>query len=238
MSEAHERSRADGQGGDFRASVAAEVPGLYRYALSVAGDPVEAEDLVSDTVVRALEHREQFRAESSLRTWLHRILHHIAVDHARHTAHEVSVEDVEKLWHDEDYSVDASVVVERAESVEDLRDALVHLPQHYRSVVVLHDAEGWPASEIAELLGISLAATKQRIRRGRMVLVSTLAHGEERRVANKGVPLGCWEARRQVSDYLDDELGGVSSSLGGLYDTDNVVPAELAERIREKTGLR
>lgn len=39
-----------------------------------------------------------------------------------------------------------------------------------------------------------------------MMLVSSLAAGDERREALKGVPLGCWEARSKVSDYLDDEL--------------------------------
>lgn len=39
-----------------------------------------------------------------------------------------------------------------------------------------------------------------------MMLVSALAQGAERRAALKGVPLGCWEARAKVSDYLDDDL--------------------------------
>ncbi len=83
----------------------------------------------------------QYRGEASLRTWLHQILSHLAVDRARHHAHELSVEDVEILWRDQAYNVDAEAVVESAESGEELRDALVHLPQHYRSVIVLHDAE-------------------------------------------------------------------------------------------------
>jgi len=246
----------------FGVLVAAETPGLYRYALSIVGDPANAEDLVSDTVVRALERRDQFRAESSLRTWLHRILYHLAVDRARHGAHEMSAGDVEAMWRDGDYSVDASVVVEQAESADALHDAIVHLPQHYRSVVVLHDAEGWPSSEIAKLLEISLPAAKQRLRRGRMMLVSFLAQGKERHMANKGVPLGCWDARRQVSDYLDGELApesrvaleahlagcstcpplyqalvGVTQSLGSMHDPDSVIPSEIAERVRDRTGL-
>lgn len=247
-------------GGDFGALVAAEVPGLYRYALSIAGERALAEDLVSDTVLRALERHEQFRGEASLRTWLHRILYHLSVDRARHSAHEVSADEVEELWSDSDYTVDASVVAERAESASQMRDALMHLPQHYRTVVVLHDAEAWGTGEVAELLGISVAATKQRLRRGRMMLVSSLARGQERREANTGVPLSCWDARRKVSDYLDNALGqperaaleahlakcstcpplyqalvGVTESLGALHDPDSVVPPELAQRARAWT---
>ena len=241
----------------FAAAVTAELPGLYRFARSITTNQAEAEDLVGDTVVRAIERQAQYRGEASLRTWLHQILSHLAVDRARHQAHELSVEDVETLWRDQAYSVDAEAVVESAESAEELRDALVHLPQHYRSVIVLHDAEGWPASQIAAVLGISLPAAKQRLRRARMILVSALAHGRARRAANTSVPLSCWDAREQVSGYLDGDLdasaraalevhlancatcpplfqalAGVRASLGAFHDPDSVVPAELAGRVR------
>lgn len=263
MDQGHEQPEDLPAQAGFGTLVAAEIPGLYRYALSIVRDRDRAEDLVSDTVVRAIERRGQYRAEASLRTWLHRILYHLAIDRSRHESHEMSVDSVEASWRDERYSVDPAVVLERAQSAEALREALVHLPEGHRSVLVLHDSEGWPSSEIADMLGISLSAVKQRLRRGRMMLVSALARGEERRVANKGVPLSCWEARKQVSSYLDDELGpderalleshlgrcatcpplyqalvGATGSLGALRDPDSVVPAEVAERVRDRTGLR
>lgn len=253
--------RAVSSGDEFGALVAAETPGLYRYALSVVGSQAEAEDVVGDTVVRALERRDQFRGEASVRTWLHRILYRLAVDRARHYGHEVTVSEAENIWRNERYSVDASAVAERAETRAELRDALVHLPFHYRTMVVLHDAEGWPVAEAARVLGIGLPAAKQRLRRGRMMLVTVLAKGGERRVANEGVPLSCWQARRQVSDYIDGELGsderalleahlagcatcpplyqalaGVKESMGALHDPDSVVPPQLARRIRDQTG--
>lgn len=248
---------AEQPGGDVARAVAEELPGLYRYARSITTNEAEAADLVGDTVVRAIERAAQYRGDASVRTWLHQILYHLAIDRARHHAHEVSADDVESRWRDETYSVDADVVLERAESASELRDALVHLPQHYRSAVVLHDAEGWPSSEVARVLGISVPAAKQRVRRGRMMLVSTLGQGNERRTANAGVPLSCWDAREQVSGYLDDELDpaaraaleahlarcatcpplyqalvATSSSLGALRDPDSVVPTTLAERVR------
>ena len=253
---------AEGGRGGIAGAVARELPGLYRYARSITSSEAEAEDLVGDTVVRALERSVQYRGDASVRTWLHQILYHLAVDRSRHHAHELSVEDVETHWRDENYSVDAEEVIERAESAAELRDALVHLPDHYRSAVVLHDAEGFSASEVAAVLGISLPAAKLRIRRGRMMLVSALSGRDERRAANAGVPLGCWEARQQVSSYIDGELGpaqrraleahlagcatcpplyralvGATSSLGALHDPDSVIPSAFAERIRRHLEL-
>lgn len=259
MATDHDRYVSQGSEGDFGALVAAETSGLYRFAISLVGEQGAAEDLVSATVVRAFEHRGQYRGEAALRTWLHRILYHLVIDRGRRLSREVSVAEVEDLWRDDSYSIDPSIAVERAQSTDVVRDALIHLPNGYRSVVVLHDAEGWSSSEIAHTLDISLPATKQRLRRGRMMLVSSLAEGEERRIANKGVPLSCWQARQKVSDYLDDDLASdertaleahlrgcatcpplyhalvsVTGTLGALHDPDSVIPATLARRVRER----
>lgn len=218
-----------------------------------------AEDLVQETLLRALQRADTFRGEASLATWLHRILHNLAIDQFRQDREDATGDverEVEEQWHDDSYTVDAAVVVERAESREELQDALVRLPAIYRTAVVLHDAERMTVAEIADVQGIGLPAAKQRLRRGRMMLVSALAQGRERRNALQGVPLRCWDARSKVSDYLDDELPapdrvlverhleacptcpplyaglvGTRDALGGLRDADTVVPTSLAERI-------
>lgn len=200
---------------DLGHRVVVEVPGLLRYARSLTSDPGRAEDLVQETLTRALERAEQFRGESSLATWLHRILHNIAVDSMRRErevpAQDVVAEEVERRWQHDGYTVDAVEVASRAETRADLLEALTHLPVGYRSAVLLHDAEGMTMPEVAQVQGVSLPAAKQRLRRGRMMLVSELARGYERREALKGVPLRCWEARKQISDYIDGELHPASA---------------------------
>jgi RNA polymerase sigma-70 factor (ECF subfamily) len=245
----------------FAAALPAELPGLLRYARTLTADATQAEDLVQTTVVRALARSDGFREESSLATWLHRILHNLAVDEARRSREQPSedlAEAVEAMWREDDYTVDAAAVVARAETRSDLLEALSHLPAIYRTVVVLHDAEGMTMREIAEIQQVTLAAAKQRLRRARMMLVSRLATGHERRQALRGVPLRCWEARRHISDYLDGELDpavartvekhletcptcpplyaalvGITNSLGRSLarDPDTVVPADLAHRL-------
>jgi RNA polymerase sigma-70 factor (ECF subfamily) len=246
---------------DVRSRLAAEVPGLLRYARTIVRDAQVAEDLVQETLLRALERADSFRGEAALATWLHRILHNLAVDRFR-ADREDATEDVEReveaRWHEDSYTVDAATVVERAETREELEDALVRLPVIYRAAVALHDGERMTMAEIADIQDVGLPAAKQRLRRGRMMLVDALAQGRERRVALRGVPLRCWDARSKVSDYLDDELPapdrvlverhleacptcpplyaglvGTRAALGTLRDADAVVPTSLADRIQE-----
>lgn len=252
--------RVEGLGAEsFEALVAEESPSLFRFARTLVRDPQTAEDLVQETFLRAFRKRRSFRGESSATTWLHRILHNLAIDRLRRPDREILVEDVEEKWRNDAYTVDAETVVERAETRQELEDALVRLPFIYRSAVLLHDVDGWTAREIADAQGIELPAAKQRLRRGRMMLVTSLAGGAERREALRGVPLRCWEARGRVSGYLDGELEpgeraiverhlescptcpplyaslvGVKDRLGDLRDPDTVLPPGLADRIRER----
>ncbi len=243
-------------------SLAAELPGLLRYARALTRDEDAAADLVQETALRALERSEQFRGESSPGTWLHRIMYHRFIDLARRQqpvplAEEELVEANDRNWADDAYTVSSEVVMERAEDRDALLDALIRLPASYRSAVLLHDLEGLTAAEVAEVQEVSLPAAKQRLRRGRQLLVSALAHGAERRAALGGVPLNCWTARSRIGDYLDDELSaadrsrlekhlagcptcpalyasivGVTGVLAAMRDPDSVIPPALAHRVR------
>ena len=104
-------------------------------------------------------------------------------------------------------------------------------------------------AQIADVQGVGLPAAKARLRRGQMMLVDSLAQGRERRDALRGVPLRCWDARSNVSDYLNDGLPasdrvlverhlevcptcpplyaalvGTRVAMGALRDADTVVP--------------
>jgi RNA polymerase sigma-70 factor (ECF subfamily) len=234
----------------------AEIPALYRFARALVRDEHLAADLTQDTLARAIERADQFRNDAPLGAWLKRILRNLATDRARRSAREVIVDDVETKWHDDEYTVDPANVIDRAATRAELEDALTRVPFIYRSTVLLHDVEEWTVQEIADLDQIGLPAAKQRLRRGRMALVSALATGAERRHALKGVPMRCWDARQHVSDYLDGTLPadtartveahletcptcpplyaalvGVHDAVGGLRDTDSVIPPAVAHRL-------
>ena len=241
--------------------ILAALPSLNRYARYLTRDEQSAADLVQESVVRALERAEGFRGESTPQTWLHRIMHNVHLDQARKrtpepTADEELLAAVENAWRDDAYLVDADAVIERAAERDRLYDALAHLPVILRSAVVLHDLEGLTSPQIAEVHGIGVPAAKQRLRRGRALLVSLLAHDEERVRAMVGVPMRCWQARARIGDYLDGELPrdaatllethlatcptcpslyasvvGVRDAVGELRDPASVVPEDLMTRI-------
>lgn len=239
-----------------RDDLVAEIPALYRFARALVRDDDLAADLTQDTLVRAIERAHQHRGDASLGGWLKQILRNLATDRARRSVREVLVDDVEASWHDDEYTVDPAAVVAQAATREELEDALTRLPFILRSTLLLHDTEGWTVQEIADLDRIGLPAAKQRLRRGRMALVSALAAGAERRHALEGVPMRCWDARQHVSDYLDGTLDsetartveahlercptcpplyaalvGVHHAVGALRDADTVVPPHVAERL-------
>ncbi len=242
-------------------ALAAALLALYPFARSLTRDPDLAADLVQDAWLRAHRSIDQWDGSGSLASWLRRIIHNLAIDRARRSSREVLAEDVERRWQEDEYTVDAAVVADRAQAREELEDALVRLPFAYRSVVLLHDVEGWTVAEIADLRELGLPAAKQRLRRGRMMLVTALADGEERRARLKEVPMRCWDARQHVSDYLDGALDpalasmlerhlegcptcpplyaalvGVTDHLGGLRDPNSVVPPALAARLAPPTS--
>lgn len=241
-----------------------EIPGLYRYAQYLTGDPSAAEDLVQDTLERALRGSDSFAGGSALRTWLNRVMHHRFVDLQR-VRHPEPVPDdelgaeIEQAWRDDRYTVQPEAVLARAAVRDDLLDALSHLPHILRSAVVLHDMEGRTSAEIAEIHGITLPAAKARLRRGRAMLIAVLAQEGDRRPSQSGVPMRCWKARALIEDYLDDELDararsslerhlsgcptcpglyaavvGVRDAVGSLRDPESVVPPRLAARLTDE----
>lgn len=240
--------------------------GLYRYVRSVTRDQPTAEDITQEVLLRAVQRADTLQSVTSLRSWLYRVAHNLTIDHYRRQREEPTEDiarEMERRWRDDDYTVDAAAVVARAEEIEEVRDALARIPVLYRSVVVLHDAYGWSTRTIADMLDLGVSATKQRLRRGRMMLVTALAQGAERRVITSGVPLRCWDARKYVSDYLDGELDSrkvasverhlescptcpplyaslveVRQTVPKMQDPDSVVPESLAARLKARPRLR
>jgi RNA polymerase sigma-70 factor, ECF subfamily len=236
----------------------AELPRLVRLATKLVRDPDVAQDCAQETLVAAWRHADSLRDPDALWAWLRRTLINRVIDRSRAHHDELDIDDVEADWRDDRFTVQPERILEIAELRDELEDALARLPAIYRLPVVLHDALGWTAVDIAAAMDAGLPATKQRLRRGRMMLVSALAEDDARRLASLAQPMRCWRARRHVSAYLDGELDpatvgaveehlahcptcpplyaalvGVRARLEGLRDPDTVVEDRIAARVRE-----
>jgi RNA polymerase sigma-70 factor (ECF subfamily) len=126
---------------------------------------------VQDTFVQAWRNLDRFRGDAAPYTWLYRIAVNEALMRRRRKTLPTSELRETTVSGGEDESAAADT---RAFLIERLRA----LPAEYRVAVVLRDVEGLSNDEVARVLGISLAAAKSRIHRGRMQLRAELERWE------------------------------------------------------------
>jgi RNA polymerase sigma-70 factor, ECF subfamily len=146
---------------------------LYGFALKLARARDEAEDLVSDTVLRAFERWEQYRPGTNIRAWLFTILYHLFVSRKRRIdAREVPDSDTGAGRSTRDAVGDADPESTFYDSFldDEIVRAIDSLPDEYRTTVVLSDIQELRYAEIAEILGIPEGTVKSRLFRGRRLL--------------------------------------------------------------------
>ena len=148
-----------------RSSVTDELPALRRYALSLTRSGGDAEDLVHDTLVRAIEREATFRAGGNLRGWLMSILHNLYIDRRR--------AGLSARGRDADLAADErSAPPSQLDSVRlaEVRRAFDMLPGEQREAMHLVTIEGLSYEEAAAVLGIPAGTVMSRISRAREAL--------------------------------------------------------------------
>ena|SRR5215472_6682091 len=146
---------------------------IYPYLLRLVRNPCEAQDLTQETFLRTHRHREKLRDPESVRSWLYRIATHVALDHLRQRMPHIPIDDeksVEGLQPAVSSRPSAQEVTERKEASRCVQHCLDFLPHHYRAVLLLHEAHGLTAVEIAGLLRTNPATVKMRLHRARHLL--------------------------------------------------------------------
>ena len=159
----------------FEAEALPHLDLLYRVGLRLTGDPAAAEDLVQDTVLKALRGWESFRPGSNARAWLVTILRNQFINgwrKRRRAPVSVDPESVPEPPDRNDPDPEGRFFAELVD--ETVTDALDALPDDFREVVILSDLEGLPYAEVAEALGIPVGTVKSRLFRGRRILQGTL----------------------------------------------------------------
>ena len=164
---------------------------IYRYILGMVQSPAEAEDLTQDTFLRAHCGRDSLRDPNAVRGWLYRIATHVCLDRLRQRVPHVSLDGEDGARCRESAaseSPSAFEIVERAETSACVQRCLDFLSDRYRAVLLLHEAHGLTAGEIAELLGESPGAIKIRLHRARRKLQELMALGCAVSHSKSGVP--------------------------------------------------
>lgn len=143
------------------------LPRLYRLAYHLTRDPVDAEDILQDSVIKAFRSFSGFRQEADIYTWLARIVRNTVLDDfkravRRHEeAHEVVPERPEHVTEPRAERDELSALVRAL--VDQLSDKL-------REPLVLYDLEGYSYEEVAAILELNLGTVKSRLNRARLAL--------------------------------------------------------------------
>jgi len=154
---------------------------LYGVALRLTGNPTEAEDLVSETTIKAWSKLDQLEDRQAFPKWVFRILTNTYISSRRQTASgrsEPLEEDGEQpfslfeklhqpflLW----WSNPERELLNKLLR-EDIERALGRLPESFRTVVVLVDIEGYAYGKVAESLGVPVGTVRSRLCRARSML--------------------------------------------------------------------
>lgn len=138
---------------------------LYRMAYAWTHDPDLADDLVQQTVLKALNNQRQLRDMAAAEAWLFRILSNCLKDHHRAKREVLSPETLE-IRHDRTPEYETS----EQQLVATVRQGVQSLPVAQRQVVTLVDLEGFTYASVAEILEIPVGTVMSRLCRGRRAL--------------------------------------------------------------------
>ena len=146
--------------------IEAEIPHLRRYARALTRDVILADDLVQDSLTRALGKLHLWQRGTDLHAWLFTILHNQYVNHVRRCVREgatIGFSDSEPLL---------TGTPQQGQRLElrDLERALAKLPEEQRSAILLVGLEGMRYEEVAAILDVPVGTIRSRLSRGREAL--------------------------------------------------------------------
>lgn len=181
------KRRNDGErAAAFEAEALPHADRLFRLAMWLERNRAEAEDLVQETLMQALQSFDRYTPGTNCRAWLVTILHHVRSNRRRACGRLSLVPDVD----DRIASTTAFVPpVPETLTDDDLLAALRAIPDQYQQVIVLCDVEEMTYKEISQALDIPMGTVMSRLHRGRTLLRVQLTHGEQQRErSHHGMP--------------------------------------------------
>jgi RNA polymerase sigma-70 factor (ECF subfamily) len=167
---------------EFQRQALQHLDALYNFAMYLSKKPPEADDLVQETYLRAFRFSHKFQPGTHLRAWLFQILRNTFLTFYRLREREAAIaEDGVPDWdvpmfHDTPDNDGAAM-----EAHTDLERAMRHLPEEFRTVLLLAEVEGMPLEEVARAMACPVGTVKSRIFRAKERLRVLLRDYEQKR---------------------------------------------------------
>lgn len=145
---------------------------LYRLSYRLTGARPDAEDLLQEVLIKLYERRDELTSISDLGPWLGRVLYNRFIDETRrHARKRLTLIDPASL---ESHAIDCDCDSRHPEaaaqlefSIRQVRSALAALSIEHRTVLLMHDTEGYTLLEIQAITGVALGTLKSRLHRAR-----------------------------------------------------------------------
>ena len=136
---------------------------LFRFAFKLTADREEANDLLQETSLKALDNEEKFTPDTNFKGWMYTIMRNIFINNYRKTVRDQTfVDQTDNLYH---LNLPRDNAFESTESAYDLKEMhriVNSLPREYKVPFSMH-VSGFKYREIAEKLGLPLGTVKSRI---------------------------------------------------------------------------
>ena len=149
---------------------------LWAVALRTTGDPDDAADALQEALIRAFQRASQFRGESAVTTWLHRIVVNASLDRLRRKAVRATLSLPDADTKAGRALIDPTDHVGQREDQIAIASALAALSEDQRDAILLVDVEGWSIEDDATMLRCPPGTIKSRCSRGRAKLAVALSH--------------------------------------------------------------
>ena len=148
---------------DFNHLLEEQIPRLRRYARALTRNTERADDLVQDTLVRALVKQNLWQAGTNLRAWLFTLMHNQNINNARHSIRESQIVDIEAATNVLAATTDPTA----SRQLYELDRALSQLSQERRQTILLVGLEEFSYIEAAAILNVPVGTVRSRLSRGR-----------------------------------------------------------------------
>ena len=167
---------------DFGRLLEKEIPRLRRYARASTRDRSRADDLVQDTLVRAIANQRRWQRGTDLRAWLFTIMHNQNVNNVRRSVREGIAVTIDEAYLK--VRSDTTGVL----SLRDFDRVLARIPEEQRQVILLIGLEGTSYEEAAAILDVPAGTVRSRLSRGRESLRNLMDRGTGTEAIMRAVP--------------------------------------------------